>query len=242
MAEVFTFTLSGGSVVRTRQSDQAVVLPVGTWSLGPVIRRGNIKRRVGVAVDSLSLTLAANASITINGVALLPFMAGGGFDNARVSVERAFAAAPGSAWVGLLPLFQGRASVPQTTRYEASVTVSADSELLDAMIPRNVYQPGCSNTLFDGACGLSKAAYASATTATGATDAAKTTFATALAQAANYFALGFAVGVTGPMAGRTIKAFAGGAITTISPGLLPWAWRHLHRVPRLRQAAGHLHV
>lgn len=220
MADVYTLTLSGGTVLRYSGSDTPVTIPGTTWSLGPVIRRGNTRRRVGVTVDSLSLSLAADATVQVNSVALLPFIAAGGFDGARVVLERAFAAAAGSPWVGLLPLFQGRVSaVPSASRYEASFTVASDGELLDTMIPRNVYQPGCGNTLFDTACGLAKASYAVATTATGATDAARTTFNTALAQATSYFAQGWAVGVTGPNAGvgRTIKAFAAGAITTIQP-------------------------
>ncbi len=219
MADLFTITLSGGTVLRYSGSDVAVTVNSNTFALGPAITRGKTKLSVGISVDTLSLNLMADASVSVNGVPLLAFIVSGGLDGARVSLERAFAAGPGAAWVGTLPLFGGRVADAQASRYAAAITVNSDAELLDVMIPRNVYQPGCGNTLFDGACGLAKSAYSTGATATGATDAARTTFNTALGQAAGYFALGWAVGLTGPNAGvgRTVKAFSSGAITTIQP-------------------------
>lgn len=219
MADLFTITLSGGAVIRYTSADMAVTVNGNTFNLGPVIKRGNTKLAVGISVDSLGVTLAADATVLINSIPLLQFIAAGGFDGARLALDRAFTSAPGAAWIGVLPLFQGRISDTQASRYEASITVNSDSELLNVMVPRNVYQPGCGNTLFDGACGLSKAAYGVALTAISATDAPKTTFNSAAGQAAGWFALGFAVGVTGANAGvgRTIKAFSAGAITTIQP-------------------------
>jgi uncharacterized phage protein (TIGR02218 family) len=122
-------------------------------------------------------------------------------------------------------LFAGRVGPSKSSRYESALTVNSDSELLNVMVPRNVYQPGCSNTLFDAACSLVKSSFAASATASSATDATGRIFSTGLAQAASYFAQGWAVGVTGPNAGvgRTIKAFAGGVITTIQPWPSPVA-------------------
>lgn len=220
MVDLLTLTLSGGSVIRYTSADVAVTVNGNTYALGPVIKRGKTKLSVGISVDTLDVTLAADATVTINGTALLPFIAAGGLDGARLSLDRAFASAPGAVWVGMLPLFGGRVSDAAVSRYEARLTVNSDSELLNVMVPRNVYQPGCANTLFDAACGLSKAGNAVAITATSATDSAKTTFSKAAGQSDGFFALGWAVGVTGANAGvgRTIKQyFATGAITTIQP-------------------------
>ena len=219
MVDLFTLTLSGGAVIRYTSADMPVTVNSLTYAIGPVITRGKTKLNVGISVDTLDVTFAADQTININGTPLLQFIATGGFDSARLSLDRAYAAAPGAAWVGMLPLFQGRESDTKASRYEATITVNSDLELLNAMIPRNVYQPGCSNTLFDGACGVSKAAYAVAGTATSATDPSRTLFSTALAQDPGWFALGWAVGLTGANAGigRTIKIFALGNITTIQP-------------------------
>lgn len=219
LVDLFTFTLSGGLVVRYTSADVPVTINGNTFANGPVISRGKTKLSVGVSVDSLGVTIACDLNVTLNGVALLPFIASGGFDGARCVLERAFAASPTSAWVGTLILFKGRVSDTHASRYEASLTVNSDLELLNVMIPRNVYQPGCSNTLFDAACTLSKAANGYGALATSTTDAKQTTFSTGLAFPVDYLSLGFATGVSGANAGisRTIRYYAGGVITTIQP-------------------------
>lgn len=219
MVDLFTFTLSGGQIVRYTSADMAVTVGGARYGLGPAIKRGKTRLSVGITVDTLEVTLGADASVTIGSTPILPFIAAGGLDSARLSLDRAFAPAPGAAWVGTLALFQGRVSDTKISRYEAALTVASDAELLNVMLPRNVYQPGCSNTLFDAACGRSKAAYQVSATANSSTDFSRTLFGTALGQAASYFALGWALGVSGANAGigRTIKAFSSGVVTTIQP-------------------------
>lgn len=219
MVDLYTITLSGGAVVRYTNADTAVTVNGATFAAAPAITRGRTKVAIGVAVDSLTVTLAADTSITINSVPLLQFIAGGGLDGGRLVLERAFAASALSAWVGAVMLFQGRIGDPQVDRFSAAVPVKSDSELLNVMVPATIYQPGCSNTLFDSTCGLAKTSYAASATATSASDATRRTFSTGLAQAAGYFDMGWAVGLTGPNAGigRTIKSFAGGVISSIQP-------------------------
>jgi uncharacterized phage protein (TIGR02218 family) len=184
-----------------------------------LIRRGNTKLSIGISVDTLSADISADSTVTVNGAPLLQFIARGGLDGANLLLERAFSSAPGAPWVGTVGLFSGRLAQATTSRYEATIQVNSDSELLNTMVPRNVYQSGCSNTLFDAACGLVKSAFGVVGTATTATNAAGLEFSTSLAQAPGYFSQGWAVGLAGANAGvgRTIKAFAGGMITTIQP-------------------------
>jgi uncharacterized phage protein (TIGR02218 family) len=219
MADLFTITLSGGTVLRYTASDVPVTINGNTFAVGPVIKRGRTKLTVGISVDTLDVSISADSTVTVNGVPILQFIAGGGFDAASVLLERAFTSAPGAAWIGTVGLFAGRIGPGTTSRYEATLTVNSDSELLNTMVPRNVYQPGCSNTLFDAACGLVKSTFASSAAASSATDATGRTFSTAMGQASGYFAQGWAVGLTGPNAGvgRTIKTFDGGVVTTIQP-------------------------
>ena len=130
-----------------------------------------------------------------------------------------------SPWVGTVGLFSGRVGPSGSNRYDAQLTVNSDIELLNVMVPRNVYQPGCNNTLFDAACGLAKSAFAASATASGATDATLTTFATSTTLAASYYAQGWAVGATGANAGvaRTIKANGANSLQTIRPWAAPVA-------------------
>lgn len=221
MVDLFTFTLLNKQVVRYTSADIAVTVGGVSHGLGPIIKRGKTRQSVGISVDTLDVTLGADSSVTINGTPILAFIAAGGLDSARLSLDRAFAPAPGAAWVGTLGLFQGRVSDTKISRYEAALTVASDAELLNTMVPRNVYQPGCSNTLFDGACGLSKAAWSAPLTATGASDVARTSFATTTNKPFAFFNLGWLVGVTGANAGlgRTVKYSTTGLIITV----LPWA-------------------
>lgn len=226
MADLFTLTLSGGTFIRYTSADVAVTVNGLTYAIGPVITRGNTKVSVGIAVDSLSMTMAADPTVTVNGVPLLKFIAGGGLDGARLSLDRVFSSGPGAAWVGMLPLFQGRVSDILASRYMASLTVNSDSELLNVMVPRNVYQPGCGNTLFDAACGLAKSSYAVTLTANGVSDAVQSTFGVVhLKSTADWFKLGFAIGLTGANAGisRTIKTSTDSSITTVQPWPAPVA-------------------
>ena len=222
MSDLYTITLSGGLglTVRYTSGDVSTVANGNLFTAGPVITRGQTKVSIGVAVDALHTNFAADASVTINGTPLLQFINRGGFDGARVLLERAFAASPQTSWVGALVLFQGRVGEPRIDRYSADVPINSDSELLNVMVPATIYQPGCSNNLFDATCGLGKSGYATSATATSATDLTRTVFSTALGNAPGHFALGWAVGATGANAGvaRTIKAFAGGAFTSV----LPW--------------------
>lgn len=226
MVDLYTITLTGGQVLRYTNADQAVTVNGNTYAMGPALRRGKTRLNVGISVDSLDVTLAADASVTVNGVPLLRFVANGGFDGARLLLERAYASAPvvwgssgSSPWVGTLPLFQGRVGVPHATRFDARLAVNSDAELLNVRVPRNLYQPACSNTLFDTACVLSKVLYAYTAAATGASDVTRTGFQTALPQSSGYFALGFVVCNTGPNAGlqRTVRSFDSGYILTIQP-------------------------
>lgn len=217
--DLYTITLSGGAVIRYTAADLAAVVNGITFAIGPVIKRGNTSVSVGVSVDSLDGTISADSTVLVGSVPLLQFIAGGGFDGATMLVERAFSSAPGAAWVGTLGMFKGRIGPQLTSRYESQLTINSDSELLNVMIPRNVYQPGCVNTLYDAACGMPKATMGASATASSATDTAQTTFSTAGTYTASMYALGFAVCITGANAGvqRTIKSNTAHSVTTIQP-------------------------
>jgi hypothetical protein len=140
---------------------------------------------------------------------------------ARLQLDKVFWGAADNAAVGALLWFSGRvADVSRVDRYEAQLTVKSDLETLDAMVPRDVYQAGCLNTLYDPACGADRVAKTVTTTAASATTAVRTSFGHALTQPTGYFDLGVARGVTGANAGvsRTIKAYTqAGALVVLQP-------------------------
>lgn len=227
MVDLYTFTLSGGSsVLKWSGGDRSITVHGDTFTLDPLLTRGRTQTRVGIQTDSLDLTIAPGPNgTTVNGVSLLAFLTAGGLDGARLRLERAFAASAGDAIVGTLILFAGRVS-DLSIAEDASVEVVSDSEVLDVMVPRNLYQPGCVNTLYDGACGEDRAANTfSAAVVTSATNARGVIQSDM--PSGTYidyeFDLGTLVFTSGPNTGigRTIKSFVmvGGyaVVTFIAP-------------------------
>jgi uncharacterized phage protein (TIGR02218 family) len=221
--DLFTLTLAGGTVYRWSGTDIPITVNGITWSLGPGIVRGKLRRAVGIQVDTLEVKLYADSSITIAGTPLIQYIARGGLDNARLQADRAFKLASDVGIVGTVNDFTGRIATVKPDREQAVLQVKSDTELLDVMVPREVYQPGCTNTLYDSACGVNRAALTVTGTATAVTDATRITFGHALGQAAAHFDLGVVTFTSGLNAGiaRTVKRHVSGQITVLSP--LPFA-------------------
>ena len=220
-ADLYTVTLAGGAVLRW--SGHHVALNAGghLFTLGPGLVRSRVRFATGIEVDTLNLTVITDAArpVPIGGTPLLQYIRQGGLNGARVQLERAFAGPGAAGPVGTLLWFTGRVADVQVHRYEARLSIKSDLELLNVMVPRDVYQPGCLNTLYDAACGVSRAAMQVAGAATGASDATRTIIPHALGQAAGWFDLGVLTFTSGPCAGvsRTVKRHTAGTLTVLQP-------------------------
>jgi uncharacterized phage protein (TIGR02218 family) len=117
-------------------------------------------------------------------------------------------------------MFSGRVASVQASRFRCEIEVRDDRELLAAMMPRNLAQPSCVNTLYDSACGAQRATYQVSGTATGGTVSSCTS---ALGQSASYFDQGTIAFTSGQNSGykRTVKLFSGGGFSWALP--LPYA-------------------
>lgn len=219
-ADLYTITLLGGTVLRYTNADHAITYNSTTWPIGPGLTRSTTKLVVGITVDTMELTITATDSIQINGMPLLRFIAAGGLDGARVKLERIYASSWAAAPAGTIMPFEGRVSEMNMDRFEARLTVVSDLELLDAKVPKNLYQPGCMNTLYDAPCGKSKTALSVSNAVTSSPTPTKSVFDTTLAQATDYFSLGVVRFTSGQNNGvaRTIRKFdSGGLVTLIAP-------------------------
>jgi uncharacterized phage protein (TIGR02218 family) len=243
--DLYTFTLPGGLVLRWTSADQAITVNGTTWSLGPGLRRSRTRLSVGIEVDSLDVTVyelpadldSEERAMQLNGTPLLAYIARGGFEHARLQLERAFLPAADMASLnppiaGTLVWFTGRVATTQGDRTQQQLSIKSDTEQLDVMVPAEVYQPGCSNTLYDAACGVSRDAKTVTSVANTASDATRTRFGHGLGQAAGYFDLGVVRFLTGPNTGigRTVKRHvtggggsAGNEITVLQPFPFPIA-------------------
>ena len=218
--DLWTITLNGGAVIRWTSADIPISFGGNTWAKGPAIRRGQIAERRGVEVAALDVEITAIATDLINGKAILPFIAGHGLDGATVKLERAFAPTWLQAITGTIIRFAGKVtSIGSIQGATAKLTVSSWMILLDAALPRNLYQAGCLHTLYDAGCTLNPASFATAGTIS--TGGATTTLATSLAApAVNDFALGRIVFTSGANSGisRTVRSNDGaGGVVLVSP-------------------------
>lgn len=223
-ADLYTLTLPSGSVLRWSGADMALIGNGQTWALGPGLKRGQVRWRVGAEVDVLDLTVFTDAARPINiaGTPLLAYIRAGGLRGARLQLDRAFWGVGATQPVGALLWFSGRvAEVTRLDRHQAQLSIQSDLEALTNMVPRAVYQAGCLNTLFDSKCGLSRAALQVSGTVTTGTNPTRSYFsASGLAQAAGYFSLGTVSFTSGANNGisRTVRTHnASGVLILLAP-------------------------
>lgn len=183
----------------------------------PLIKRSRVRSVIGTEVDSLDLSLLVNSDVQVANAPLSQFARQGGFDGARLSVDRFFSVSWTSEACGSLNLFTGRVADVDATGTEVKLTVNSDLELLNVKMPRNIYMASCIHTVYDAGCGLGSGNF----TVTGNTTANSTARAvhSNLTQAVGYFDLGVVRFTTGANAGqeRTVKSYANGVVSLVYP-------------------------
>jgi len=160
MADLFTFTLLNGTVLRYTSLDCDLTVNGNTFSSAIPIKRDTISIKAGLEVDELSLTIYPSSSDLVAGVPFVHAVNMGMFDGADFTLERAFFGPAWQTFVGSIIRFMGRVSdISDFNRTEIPMTVKSTLELLNVKMPRNVYQAGCSHTLFDSGCTLDKTSH-----------------------------------------------------------------------------------
>ncbi len=226
-ADLYQFSLAGGGQLHYCGGDKDILWNGVTWSagggMGPYFERKDNKAKchwkVGVEVDTLVFDVLPGAS-TVIGEPFLPAVRQGVFDGAELTLYRAFMPAYGNVAAGTVIMFAGRVAEVDASGSLATFSVNSHLELLNQNLPRNLYQSGCVNTLYDSACTLNQANFAVAGSASGGSTAS--VINTFLTQAAGYFDLGvitFTSGINNGVS-RTVKNYAGGspsAVNLIAP-------------------------
>ncbi|WP_025095791.1 DUF2163 domain-containing protein [Acinetobacter soli] len=173
MADLYTITTVQNDVYRYTNYDFDLIVGGKLYrSDGPIISRDGITLSLGVEVDNLSVTIDVTDEETFESLRIVQAFHNGQMDGARFKLERIFmdASTPTDTSAGTIKLFEGRIIEPEFDRNTIQASVASDLDELNVQMPRNLYQPSCSNTLFDHACGLNRANYAFETTiATGST-------------------------------------------------------------------------
>lgn len=205
-ADLYTFTLVGGGVLRYCAGDRDITAGGNLFSAqGPRIDRKDNKAKchwkIGVEVDTLVFDVMPQATDLVNGQPFLAACVQGAFDGAELQLERAFMASYGDTSVGTVIMFVGRVAEIDLGRAIATFTINSHLELLNLQLPRNLWQPGCVNSLGDPSCGVDVSAYVYGGTALAGSTA--NTVLTTLAVVSGYFDQGKIVFANGANAGLT---------------------------------------
>lgn len=219
VVDLHTFTLAnGGGTLRYCSGDIDVILGANTFLCGQSSgilfdrdgERAKVSLKLGLEVSTVEIGITAQSWATINGLSLQQAIIRGVFDGAEYTLQRAYMPTFGDTSPGAVTMFGGRVGEIPCDGSSATITINSPTELLDIGIPRNVYQPACSNTLFDTGCGLTRASFAVTgnSVITGFPTTASLIYSTYTGRATNYFSLGVIQFTSGALSGmsRSIKA------------------------------------
>lgn len=230
MALLYQFNLVNGATLYYTSADVNIVTGGNTYSgaNAPYFEtkdnRSTLHWKVGTDVDQFIFDVIPGAS-TVEGIPFLAAVQEGFFDGAELVHGRAYW--PIQAWAAsivptaVIPYcFVGRVGEVDGGRTKSTFTINSHMELFNQMIPRNLFQSGCVNSLYDASCTLIQASFGvSGTTSSGST--ASSINAT-LSQATGYFNMGTVTYTSGVNNGlsATIKIYTHGSpsnFTLIAP-------------------------
>ena len=183
-----------------------------------IFSRDGLKQTIGLEVATMNITINATASMLVLGVPFMQAITQGVLDGALVKVDRAFLNTDHSV-IGTVNWFTGHVAKASPSRNGASITINSLTDLLNVNVPRNVYQAACQNSLYDGACTLSRSSYSVAGTVSTITGTSLTISGAAASQSAGYWTQGGIIFTSGAANGeaRTVKSWVGGVLTLLSP-------------------------
>ena len=217
MAEIYKFTLKNGTQLLYTSLDDDIVYESNTYSKFR-IDRSSIKRVRGLEVDTLTLTIYPSSTEKIVNRNFIYAVMRGDLDSASLLVRRVFYTAWGGSEIGSKILFSGSVASVELERTKVEIQVKSYIELLNVVIPRRIYIPGCQNTLYDGICRLDINDYEFNSRVEGTGSTTKSINCN-LTQETEYFDLGFLEFTSGDNIGeiRTIRSYTVGVVNLIVP-------------------------
>ena len=224
MADLWTFTLVNGTVLRYANWDQNLTVSSNVFAARDVlITGGKLTQQRGLEVNETELTCfpslgANNRPISkIGNIPFLQALRSGLLDNATAQRERLFMPTPGDVSLGTVRIFLGLVTEVDVTRNMATVKCKDLTYLLNIYMPRRQYMPTCAWTFGDSNCTINKAALA-VNSAIGAGTTA-TSIVCNLSQAAGLFNFGTVTMTSGLNSGisRAVKNYSPHAVTLTGP-------------------------
>jgi uncharacterized phage protein (TIGR02218 family) len=218
LADLITLTTLQSGTLYLTSSDVDITWNGNTYSSkGVTFVRSKIKNSVGVSVDELDISFFGNSATLINGKSFFQAVIAGVFDGATFELDRAAMATFGTVYGAIKNHFKGIVGAIDIGRTEAKFKIMSNMYLLNIQMPKNVYQPGCINTLYDATCGLPRTAVAGTVTA-GSTQQLINCSGATSTQATGYFNLGYLTFTSGVNNGisRTINTSNGPIVNLLN--------------------------
>jgi len=152
MADLYTFTLSGGVVLRYSSAPTALISNGFTFLLGPKFERSKTKTVIGTQVDELDVQIYPESTDLVGETPWLHAAWQGQFDGALLQVERAFMPSYSDTSPGTVVLFAGRISDIDCSRTGIDMKCRSHLELLNIQMPRRLWQSSCTHIFGDAMC------------------------------------------------------------------------------------------
>ena len=224
MADLYTFTLVGGMVLRYSAAATALSANGYAFALGPKFERSKTKTVIGTQVDELDIRVYPEMTDLVGGTPFLTAVWQGQFDGALLQLERAFMPSYGDTSPGTVVLFAGRVSDADCSRTGVDIKVRSHLELLNIQMPRRLWQSACSFVFGDAMCLFNRAAMA-ASFASGAGSTQTAIVTSVSPMPASLYDQGTIIGISGANAGetRTIRQLTGGRVVVTLAFLSPVA-------------------
>jgi uncharacterized phage protein (TIGR02218 family) len=239
MADLFTFTLAGGEVIRLTGAQTALAVPAALFpagsvnagasgmldfALGPRFTRTKTKTDIGVQVSELDLQIYAGGADLIGTVTWQQAARTGLFDGATLEVDRAFMQPYGTV-AGTVILFYGHTGEISIGRTALEMKAVDMKDLLTIQMPRRLYQSACNHIFGDAMCGFNRASLAFGGTAVAGTTQSQVALGGLAPSPATLYIQGTITGVGGQNAGytRTINNAVGNTVYVLKAWLFPVA-------------------
>lgn len=142
--DLYTLTLNDGSVYRLADFDRDVAFNGKTYgSARFIISRDQTKSAGTPSVETLTVTISADRlhSDTIDNEHWLKAVHEGKFDDAYLTLGRAFMDAETGALMGVLMLFNGRCEVSSCGGIACKLSIKSETIGLSAQVPLRTFAP-----------------------------------------------------------------------------------------------------
>lgn len=198
--DLWQLTFLDGTVLRYSSHALSTYWNGYTWQAGPMFERGSTKLTKGLEADSLQVEITPQSTDQLYGIDFFTAVRNGALDGVKLSLYRGHAANPGDSIVGAFLRFKGDIQEVESD-LTIRITVKSDLAKLDQQIPPDLWQPGCSRTLYDAGCGVARAAYQTTGAVAAASTKAIIVTSARLPNDADYFTAGEIMFTSGANAG-----------------------------------------